>query len=168
MNMIQTVYKDVFLTERYFIKGTVFPIHGRLTNYLDRQHGKFVNLQEALIIDLDDGSQNAVPSMLLAVDEVLFAHELVESGGDLYRKQQRPAFDLDYIKIILKGPQGVTLRGKVKPEVLDSKTYTQKFMVLQEPRMDGLPEALQCEVDLLGSLNYLIINRERIGYVFRY
>ena len=165
----QTVYKDIFLTDRYFIKGNVFPMNGRLTNYLDRQKRRFVDVQNAMIFDLEDASQNPVPSLLLNTDEILFAHELIESGGDIFRKHQSPDFDLDFVKLVLRGPQGVTVRGKIRPESLvDNNTFKKRFLVLQQPRIDALPETLQPEIDLLGSLSYLIVNKEKIGYVFRY
>ncbi len=163
----QVVYKDLFLTERYFIKGTVYPINGRLSNYLDRLTRRFIRIQDALIIDLEDGTHTSVPSMQLNADEILFAHELVESGGDVFRKHERPEFDLDHIKVVLNGAQSVTLLGKVRPESVDSSAFSQRFSVLLDPQMENLPEALRCEVDLLGSLNYLIINKQRIGYLFR-
>jgi len=163
----QTVYKDVFLAERFFIKGNVHPINGRLSNFLDHNKRPFVVGQNAVIIDLEDGSQTPVPSVLLNKDEILFAHELIESGGDVFRKHHSPDFDLDYVKMILKGPQGVILRGKIRPEFLNNDTFNHRFIVLTQPRMDDLHEALQGEIDLLGSLNYLIVNKDKIGYIFR-
>jgi len=165
---IQTVYKDIFLTERFFIKGNVFPIYNRLSSYLERHNRKFIRIQDAVITDLEDASQMPVPSILLSSHEILFAHELIESGGDVFRKHQNPDFDLDYVKMVLTGPQGVTLRGKIRPENLDNETFNQRFLVLTQPRMDALHEALKGEIDLLGSLSYLIVNKEKIGYVFRY
>jgi len=164
----QTVYKDLFLTRRYFIKGNVFPMNGRLSNYLDRNTRRFIRVQDALITDLEDAEQSPVPNVLLNTDEILFAHELIESGGDLFRKHKRPDFDLDYVKMVLKGDQGVTLRGKIRPESLESNTFNRSFLVLQQPRMDALHEALQPEIDLLGSLSYLIVSKRNIGYIFRY
>lgn len=163
----QNVYKDVFLADRFFVKGNVHPINGRLSNFLDHNKRQFVLVQNAIIIDLEDASKVPVPSVLLNTDEILFAHELIESGGDVFRKHHSPDFDLDYVKMILKGPQGVTLRGKIRPEVLNNDTFNHRFIVLTQPRMDDLHEALQGEIDLLGSLNYLIVNKDKIGYVFR-
>jgi hypothetical protein len=165
---IQTVYKDIFLTDRFFIKGNVFPITGRLSNFLDRHRRKFVRIRDAMITDLEDASQAPVPSILLNTDEILFAHELIESGGDCFRKHRSPDFDLDYVKMVMKGAQGVTLRGKIRPEALDNDTFNQRFLVLQQPRMDSLHESLQGEIDLLGSLSYLIVSKEKIGYIFKY
>jgi hypothetical protein len=164
----QTVYKDLFLTGRYFIKGNVFPMNGRLSNFLDRNTRRFIRVQDALITDLEDAEQSPVPNVLLNTDEILFAHELIESGGDLFRKHKRPDFDLDYVKMVLKGDQGVTLRGKIRPESLENNTFNRRFLVLQQPRMDALHEALQPEIDLLGSLSYLIVSKRNIGYIFRY
>ncbi|MBN2491866.1 MAG: hypothetical protein JXQ29_13550 [Planctomycetes bacterium] len=164
----QTLYKDVFLTERYFIKGNVSPLNGRLSNFLDSQKRRFLRLQDAMITDLEDASQTPVPSLLMNTGEILFAHELIESGGDVFRKHHRPDFDLDYVKMVLRGAQGVTLRGKIRPESLDNDTFGNSFIVLQQPRMDSLHEALQGEIDLLGSMSYLIVNKAKIGYVFKY
>jgi len=164
----QTVYKDLFLTDRYFIKGNVFPMNGRLSNFLDRNTRRFIRIQDALITDLDDAGQSPVPNVLLNTNEILFAHELIESGGDVFRKHTRPDFDLDYVKMVLKGAQGVTLRGKIRPESLENNTFNRRFLVLQQPRMDSLHEALQAEIDLLGSLSYLIVSKQKIGYIFRY
>jgi hypothetical protein len=164
----QTVYKDVFLTDRYFIKGNVSPINGRLSNFLDSQRRKFIRIQDAIIIDLEEPGQTPVPAILMNTQEILFAHELIESGGDVFRKHHRPDFDLDYVKMVLRGSQGVTLRGKIRPESLDNDTFGNRFIVLQQPRMDSLHEALQPEIDLLGSMSYLIVNKDKIGYVFKY
>jgi len=75
----QTVYKDIFLTERFFIKGNVSPINGRLSNFLDSQRRKFIRIQDAIIIDLEEAGQTPVPSILMNTQEILFAHELIES-----------------------------------------------------------------------------------------
>jgi hypothetical protein len=72
------------------------------------------------------------------------------------------------VKIVLKGARSVTLHGKIRPENLDCTAFEHRFIVLQQPRMDDLHETLEPEIDLLGSMSYLIVNKERIGYVFRY
>lgn len=166
---LQTVYKDIFLTDRYFIKGNVVPLGSRLSNHLDKSNRRFVTVESAVVTELAaDGEVTPVPSMMLGTDEILFAHELIESAGDVYRKYQSPDFDLDFVKIVLKGPQGVTLHGKIRPENLDCAAFQHRFVVLQQPRMDDLHESLEPEIDLLGSMSYLIVNKDKIGYVFRY
>lgn len=165
---LQTVFKDIFLTDRYFIKGNVVPLGGRLSNHLDKSNRRFVTIEDAIVVELEGGEVLPVQSMMLGTDEILFAHELIESAGDMYRKYQSPDFDLDFVKIVLKGPSGVTLHGKIRPENLDCAAFEHRFIVLQQPRMDDLHESLEPEIDLLGSMSYLIVNKDKIGYVFRY
>ncbi len=69
------VYKDLFLTQRHFIKGNLSPHVGRLSDYLDHSSEDFVALQDVLLVDLRDGSSTPSPSLLLNPREIVFAHE---------------------------------------------------------------------------------------------
>ena len=117
---LQTVFKDIFLTDRYFIKGNVVPLGGRLSNCLDKTNRRFVTVQDAIVTELEGGEVLPVQSIMLGTDEILFAHELIDSAGDMYRKYQSPDFDLDFgdpseplRPVRIAGPRNGACSGKV-------------------------------------------------------
>jgi hypothetical protein len=168
MESLVAVYKDLFLTRRYFIKGNLGSQGGRLSDQLERGGEDFLSLREVLMTDHRDGTVVPSPTLLLNPDEVLIAHELIETGGDVYRKVIASEAEQVYVKVVFEGVDDLTVRGKMRKDAFAPSHRSRRFLVLSQPRIEGLPETLEEHNQLIDSLSYLILNKRRIGHVFEF
>jgi len=163
--------KDLFLTESFVVKGHVQTGGKRLTNYLNSLPHPFVEVNDATMVGVAQGDRIVTARAMLAVDEVLLAHELVESAGD---GLQRQLSDLEgeraLVNVYLGGKLPIEVSGRMlKRAYARSDLGDQDFLVITEPTIEGLPAGQGGrEISLLKRLPYVAINRRRIAYVFDY
>ncbi len=103
--------------------------------------------------------------MLVKIDEVLLAHELVEAGGDQSLKALADADrDLAGIRLELACRCGLSLTGKVSQRFFDREDLgTYRFIVVDTPGVAGFPGCDGGVPGPLRDLPYLIVNRTRIA-----
>jgi hypothetical protein len=162
--------KDLFLTESFIVKGHVQTGGRRLTNFLNSLRQPFVEVHEATMIGVAQGDRIVTARAMIAVDEILLANELVEAAGDEGQKQLA---DLDgeraQVNVYLGGRLPIEVSGRMlKRAYVRTDLGDQNFLVVTEPRMEGLPASQGREMALLKRLPYVAINRRRIAYVFDY
>lgn len=162
--------KDLFLTESFLVKGHVKTGGKRLTNFLNSVSTPFIEVNDATLIGLAHGDRIVTARAMVARNEILFAHELLESAGD---DSQRQLADKDsdraVVNVYIGGRMPIEVSGKMLRKAYQRKDLgTLEFLVMTEPVIEGLPTKRGREIALLKRLPYVAVNRSRIAYVFDY
>ena len=79
---MMTIVSDLLLTDAFLIKGQVENKYTRLSQLLDEYRKYFVKVRDATLIDLNSRDRINTPLLHVNVDEILLAHELIETAGD--------------------------------------------------------------------------------------
>ena len=74
--------EDLFLTDVFLIKGRLPNKSKRLTNLLEDYSRTFLHVQDATMVSLRTNEVIRTPTVMVNVNEVILAHELVEIAGD--------------------------------------------------------------------------------------
>ncbi len=77
-----TIVSDLLLTDSFLIKGNVEGKYTRLSQILDEQRKYFLKIHDATLVDLNSCERIQTPMVHVNVDEILLAHEFLDSGGD--------------------------------------------------------------------------------------
>ena len=77
-----TIVSDLLLTDSFLIKGNIENKYTRLSQVLDETRRYFVKVRDATLIDLNSCERIQTPLLHVNVDEILLAHEFLDSGGD--------------------------------------------------------------------------------------
>lgn len=159
--------EDLFLTDVFLIKGRLPNKSKRLTNMLEDYQRTFLQVQDATMVSLRTGEVIRTPTVMVNVGEVIFAHELVEIAGD--ETQRRLAGSSDKptrIRAFYNGASQFELAGQIEPGAYESSPLTgRKYFILQKPLVRGL-DLGHPELALLKGLDYAIVRKDRMAYVY--
>ena len=82
-----TIVSDLLLTDAFLIKGQIENKYTRLSQLLDEYRKYFIEVRDATLIDLNSRDRIHTPLLHVNLDEVLLAHELIETAGDPHAAQ---------------------------------------------------------------------------------
>jgi hypothetical protein len=161
--------KDLLVTEDVLIRGHVATGGRRLTDFLNATPRIFLDVDEASVAGHGPGEGMKQDSLLVRVDDVLLAHELVEAGGDQSLKAlAHRGRDLGGIRLELGSRLRLTVTGKVIRRLLTREDLgAARFFVVEDPVISGFPTPDGSAPDTLRGLPYIIVNRPRISLAFR-
>jgi hypothetical protein len=163
-----TIVSDLLLTDSFLIKGQVEGKYTRLSQMLDEHRKYFVKMRDATLIDLNSRDRIQTPLLHVNVDEILLAHEFLESSGDPHAAQlATDAKDCQRVRAFFTGNLNVELAGKVRPRAyeIDDRS-TRRFFVMHEPEVRGMKVDGDRDLELLKGLQYAILNKTRMSYVY--
>jgi hypothetical protein len=161
-------FKDILFTDTFLIKGHVNAGGQRLSTFLNNARKRFLDVEEATLIKHDGSGRITAAWVQVQVDDILFAHELEGSGDEglkLLAERER-----DNIEIAARfgGIPCLQISGKVRKHFLDSDTpRVHDFIVIMEPRFEGLVIPPEPEYAVFENLPYAIVNRNRLALIFR-
>jgi hypothetical protein len=162
-----TIVSDLFLTDSFLIKGEVERKYARLSQMLDEYRRYFLKVRNATLIDLNTSDRIQTPLLHVNMDEILLAHEFLDSAGD----QQQAALykDLKTVKlrVFFTGHLNLEVAGEVRPgsyEVDDRST--RRFFVMRNPEVRGMKIEGDRDLELLKGLSYAILNKTRLSYIY--
>ncbi len=162
-----TIVSDLFLTDSFLIKGEIDNKYARLSQILDEHRRYFLKVRNATLIDLNTCDRIATPLLHINLDEVLLAHEFLDTAGDvaqadLYRNQE-----LQRIRVFYTGLLNLEVAGEARPGAYDvADRATRRFFVMRNPAVRGFKAHGDQELSQLTSLDYLIINKTRLSYIY--
>jgi len=165
---VDTVFvEDLILTDSFLVKGVVEGKSGRLSRFLDTFTKRFLPIRNATMVDLRGGDPIEAPRILVNLEEVVLAHELVETGGDVFQKNLARDQKTVRVRAFFSGNTNIEVAGLVRPGAYDvTDPITRRFFVVTEPVVRGIDFAVSRDLQMLARLPYAILQKDRIAYVY--
>ncbi|HED66749.1 MAG TPA: hypothetical protein ENJ09_14490 [Planctomycetes bacterium] len=162
-----TIVSDLLLTDAFLIKGQVEAKYTRLSQLLDEYRKYFVRVRDATLIDLNTRDRINTPLLHVNVDEILLAHELIETAGDPHAARLADEVHTQRVRAFYTGNLNVELAGEVRPGCYEADDRsTRRFFVMQNPEVRGMKLEGDRDLELLSGLSYAILNKTRLSYIY--
>ena len=165
-----TIVSDLFLTDAFLIKGNVENKYTRLSKLLDEHRKYFLRIRDVTLIDLNSRERITTPLLHMNVDEVLCAHEFVDEAGDGHRAEMANHDEdqgLNKVRVFYTGNLNVEIAGDIRSNAYEiSDKATRRFFVMRNPTVRGFKDHGDNELKQMFSLPYLILNKERLSYIY--
>ena len=136
---------------------------------LDRAAASFLRVRDATLIDLGSRDRIQTPLVHVNIDEILMAHEFLDSTTDPMIAQmasERPQ-KLNRVRVFYTGNLNVEVAGNVRPgsyEIDDQNT--KKFFVMTQPEVRGMNLEGDRDLENLAKMDWAILNKTRLSYVY--
>lgn len=144
------------------VRGLVVPCVGRLTDHLRTCGRHFLTVEHAEATTLAASSKAVSARALVALDEIVWAHEYAAiSGDDHQRRHYRPE-DEAAVRIALSRPLGLVLEGYLTASWLAQPS---RFGVVRDPRAVALSPLAERHAAELAGLHYVVVNRAAVATV---
>ena len=165
---MMTIVSDLLLTDAFLIKGQVENKYTRLSQLLDEYRKYFVKVRDATLIDLNSRDRINTPLLHVNVDEILLAHELIETAGDPHAAQMAAEdIPMQRVRAFYTGNLNVEIAGQVRPGSYEADDRsTRRFFVIHKPEVRGMKLEGDRDLELLNNLSYAIMNKTRLSYVY--
>ena len=158
--------EDLFLTDVFLIKGRLQNKTKRLSNMLEDHRRSYLAVEEATLVSLSSNEVIQTPKVMVNVQELICAHELVEVAGDDAMRRLAANEKSRRIRAFFNGAVQFELSGKIEPGAYEENTVTGRdYFIMQQPRFRGL-ELAHAELAVLGGLDYAILRKDRMAYVY--
>jgi hypothetical protein len=163
-----TIVSDLLLTDAFLIKGQVENKYTRLSQVLDEYRKHFIRVRDATLIDLNTKDRIQTPLLHVNVDEILLAHELLDTAGDPHAARlARGAEPTHRVRVFYTGNLNVELAGEVRAHSYEATDKaTRRFFVMHNPEVRGMNLEGDKDLELLKKLGYAILNKTRISYIY--
>jgi hypothetical protein len=163
-----TIVSDLLLTDAFLIKGQVENKYTRLSQLLDEYRKFFIKVRDATLIDLNSRDRVQTPLLHVNVDEILLAHELIETAGDPHAARlAHDGFRYQRVRTFYTGNLNVEIAGEVRPNCYEADDRsTRRFFVMRNPEVRGMKIEGDRDLELLKGLPYAILNKTRLSYVY--
>ena len=112
-----TIVSDLLLTDAFLIKGQIENKYTRLSQLLDEYRKFFIRVRDATLIDLNSKERIQTPLLHVNVDEILLAHELIDTAGDPHAARlTKGGEDTHRVRVFYTGNLNVEIAGEVRPD----------------------------------------------------
>ena len=164
---VHTIVSDLLLTDSFLIKGNVEGKYTRLSQLLDEHRKYFVKVHDATLVDLNSCERIQTPLVHVNVDEILLAHEFLDSGGDQHLRDLAKDQKLHRIRVFYTGALNVEFAGEVRPGCYEADDRsTRRFFTMRSPVVRGFNERGDPDLKLITKLQYAILNKLRLSYIY--
>ena len=161
-----TFVEDVLFTGVFLIKGRLHGKSRRLSTVLEDHQQAFLKMCDATMVSLQSREVIRTPTVMVNLNEVLFAHELLDVAGDEAMKRLSKTERHTRIRGFFGSPMQFELSGLIEPGAYEStKVHPRRYFIMQEPRLRGI-DLDHPELKLLANLDYAIVRRDRMAYVY--
>jgi hypothetical protein len=163
-----TIVSDLLLTDAFLIKGQVDNKYTRLSQLLDEYRRYFLRVRDATLIDLNSRDRIQTPLLHVNLDEVLLAHELIETAGDPHAARlATDGIRYQRVRVFYTGNLNVEIAGQVRPGSYEADDRsTRRFFVMRQPEVRGMKLEGDRDLELLKGLSYCILNKTRLSYLY--
>ncbi|MFQ5504046.1 MAG: hypothetical protein ACE5F1_04510 [Planctomycetota bacterium] len=159
------VVEDLLLTDAFLIKGSIQGKFRRLSAYLEEEFVSFLALSSASMVDLRNGEVIRTPRVHVNLDEVILAHELLDSSSDYYQRLLNKESGTIPIRAFHHGVANLELAGRIRPGAYYGGPE-QRFFIMESCRIRGLNPSISNDFNMLSELSYAIINRSKLAYIY--
>jgi hypothetical protein len=159
--------EDLFLTDVFLIKGRLPNKTKRLTNLLEDCTRTFLPVHDATLVSLRNREVIRTATVMVNVNEVILAHELVDVAGDeMLRRLAGSPEKKTRIRAFYNGTSQFEIAGQVEPGAYETQPFGgRKYFIMQKPIVRGL-DLQHADLALLKNLDYAIMKRDRMAYVY--
>ena len=162
-----TIVSDLFLTDSFLIKGEVERKYDRLSQVLDEHRKYFLRVRNATLVDLNTCDRITTPLLHVNMDEILLAHEFLDSAADSQVQTVYQNVDASKVRVFFTGHLNVEVGGEVRPGSYEiDDRATRRFFVMRNPVVRGFNAREDKDLQQLLDLPYLIINKTRLSYIY--
>ena len=161
------IVEDLFLTDTFLIKGRLSKKSRRLTTTLEDVNGSFLAVEDATMVALRGKEVVRSPRVMINPREIILAHELLELAGDSAWRHLAQPNKTVRIRAFYNGSVHFELSGKVEPGAYEfSHAGGRRYFIMQSPVVRGLNLQGNDELRVLHGLDYAIIHKSRLAYVY--
>ena len=160
-----TFVEDLFLTDSFLIKGRLQNKSRRLTNALEDHARAFLRISDATMVALRGVEVIRTPAVQVNIEEVIFAHELLDTAGDEVQRRLALPNKTVRIRTFYNGVVQFELAGVIEPGAYEQQATGRKYFIMEQPRLRGL-DLDHPELQLLNRLDYAIVRREKMSYIY--
>ena len=162
-----TIVSDLLLTDSFLIKGNIENKYSRLSQVLDEHRRYFLKIRDAMLVDLNSCERIQTPMVHVNVDEILLAHEFLDSGGDQHMRDLAKDQKLNRIRVFYTGALNIEFAGEARPGCYEADDRsTRRFFVMRAPVIRGFNERGDSDLKLLTKMPYAILNKLRLSYIY--
>ena len=160
--------KDVLYTDTFLIKAHVNTGERRLSGFLNDTRKRFIEVEEATLLKHDGGDRIPASRMQVHIRDILFAHESEDTGDEILRNLAKQQRDEIRMTAFFSSATPLQISGRIPRRAFDSDARRlHDFIVVVQPEFQGLPFKTAPEYDLFRNLHYVIVNRDRIAFLFQ-
>ena len=107
------------------------------------------------------------PSVHVNREQIIFAHELIDTAGDDTQRQMASSDKPIRIRAFYSGAVQIELAGKIAPHAYEpSHNAGRWYFIMGEPEIRGLNLNAQEELGVLRRLPYLIVRKSKLAYIY--
>jgi hypothetical protein len=163
-----TIVSDLLLTDAFLVKGQVENKYTRLSQLMDEYRKYVLKVKDATLIDLNSRDRIHTPLLHINLDEILLAHELIETAGDPHAaKLTSEGMHYQRVRAFYTGNLNVEIAGLVRPRSYEvDDRSTRRFFVMRKPEVRGMKLEGDRDLELLSGLDYAILNKTRLSYIY--
>lgn len=159
--------EDLFLTDAFLIKGRLGGKYQRLNRMLEDTERQFLTIEDAVMVSLRGNDVVRTPRVQVNLREVILAHELVDMAGDASYRHLAEDDKHARIRAFYSGAIQLEIAGRIAPQAYEpSRGSGRRFFVIREPVIRGLNLEGAHELRLLKGLEYAIVQKSRLSYVY--
>jgi len=158
------VVEDLLITPSFLIKGRVEGKFARLSQVMERHSKRFLILSVATMVALRTGEVIHAPRVHVNLEEVVLAHELVDSASDYYQRVLSSEEKHIPIRAFYQGPVNLEIGGRIRPGAYENPK--DRFFVMEACSVRGLDTSISHEFNLVSSLSYAIVNADRLSFIY--
>jgi hypothetical protein len=149
------------------IKGRLPNKTKRLSNLLEDWSRTFLPVHDATLVSLRTQEVIRTSVVMVNIAEVVLAHELVDVAGDETLRRLAGSQDKRArIRAFYNGAVQFEVAGQIEAGAYETQPLTgRKWFIMQQPTVRGL-ELQHAELALLKGLDYAILRRDRMAYVY--
>jgi hypothetical protein len=98
------------------------------------------------------------------VDEIVFAHEYVDAGGDFFQKSLAAQERKRFVKVLVSGYQPIEIEGHVRAGAYDRNFFNVRYFVMETPKFAGIPEPElePREKSPYAELDYVLVAKDKL------
>ena len=161
------IVEDLFVTESFLIKGRIAHKYQRLTNMLEDAERTFLAIEEATMVALRGTQVIRAPRVLVNRSEVIFAHELVDTASDGGMKRLAHTEKPTRIRAFYNGAVQLELAGQIQPGAYEPAHNSGRwYFIMESPVLRGLELDGNPELDVLKTLDYVIVRKSKLAYIY--
>lgn len=162
-----TIVEDLFVTDAFLIKGRLAQKGQRLSRVLEDSARTFLTIEDATMVALRGTEVIRTPRVQVNRSEIVMAHELVEVSGDHAQKQLAADEKSVRIRAFYSGSVQLEIVGLVAPGAYETSAGNSKdWFVMKQPVLRGLDLKRLDDLSVLESLDYAIVRKERLSYIY--
>lgn len=164
-----TIVSDLILTDSFLIKGQVENKYARLSQVFEEWPKAFLRVKDATLVDLGSRDRIQTPLVHINMDEILVAHEFLDSTADPTLAQLATDSPLrtNRVRVFYTGALNVEVAGHVRPGAYEADDANpSKFFVMTNPELRGMNLEGDRDLETLAKLDWVILNKRRLSYVY--